>query len=243
MLIEIKKKEFPRATTVAEAARNWLHGVPVDPHSLFSDFYVERPQGDTAIQELIVKLTDAASTLLPAKYFFSGQRGCGKSTALVPLAKHPDIERVYFPFHFSIKNSADINDLDYRDILFLLAAEMLTQYKGEFPENLQEWQGVLAEKRSWLQSLAAWTGLSEAELDLHLVKLKFQKEPTSRQKIREALADNSTKTLDLIKSISAFIENQEGRLPLILIDDLDKPSVDQQEEIFFHNRNTFRTFA
>jgi len=62
-------------------------------------------------------------TFLPAsEFFFSGHRGCGKSTELLHLLSNPEISKKYWPINFSIREEADIIDIDFRDVLLAMAA-------------------------------------------------------------------------------------------------------------------------
>lgn len=96
-------------------------------------------------------------------------------------------------------------------------------------------EGLRAEEKSWLETIRGKLGLEEIEINATFVKAKF-KEPEPRKTIRELIGADAAKTLSLIRSLAAFIRVQEeGRGPLILIDDLDKPELRFQEAIFFDN--------
>src|SRR3989304_543875 len=98
--------------------RAWLNfelHLPLEPgpNGEPNPFYVDRPGNPTARleRELLREYRQ------PPKYFFSGHRGCGKSTELRRLAVNPNILAKYCPIHFTIRDEADINNLDYRDVL------------------------------------------------------------------------------------------------------------------------------
>ena len=82
----------------------------------------------------------------PPKFFFSGHRGCGKSTELQHLLSNPDIQKKYWPINFSIREEADIVDIDFRDVLLAIAGRLFREYRrkgGELPDQL------LAELNTW----------------------------------------------------------------------------------------------
>jgi hypothetical protein len=204
-------------------------------------FYVDRPGNPVG------QLEDAllAPFWSPPKFFFSGHRGCGKSTELLRLAANPQIRAKYWPVHFSIRDMADIYDLDFRDVLLAIGTQMYQDYRdkgGRLPQQL-------------LKELDAWRGKIETEVqiieqgrvsDLELeagldaffgnAGLKMKLEPATRQTLRQVFERNITELIGIINLVATTIQSQEERLPLILIDDLDKPDLESAREIFHGRR-------
>jgi hypothetical protein len=113
-------------------------------------FYIDRPGNP------IAELTDAlmAPFYRPPKFFFSGHRGCGKSTELQHLLSSPQLRTKYWPIHFSIRDETDIIDIDFRDVLLAIGGRLFTEYKkrgGELPDQL-------------LKELESWRGKVEKEV-------------------------------------------------------------------------------
>ncbi|MCZ7667841.1 MAG: hypothetical protein M5U34_11820 [Chloroflexi bacterium] len=97
------------------------------PDGAQNPFYVQRPGNPTG------ELEDAllAPYFKPPKFFFSGHKGCGKSTELRRLSDNAEIQQKFWPVHFTIRDEADINDLDFRDVLLAIGGQMYRQYREE----------------------------------------------------------------------------------------------------------------
>ncbi len=131
--------------------RAWLNfelDLPLKPekNGKPNPFYIDRPGNP------IAELTDAllAPFYRPPKFFFSGHRGCGKSTELLHLLSNPEIQKKYWPINFSIREEADIIDLDFRDVLLAIGSRLFREYRkkgGDLPEQLLKelysWQGKI----------------------------------------------------------------------------------------------------
>src|SRR5258706_3378914 len=135
--------------------RAWLNfelDLPLKPgpNGETNPFYIERPGNP------INELTDAllASFHRTTKFFFSGHRGCGKSTELLDLLRNPEIEKKYWPINFSIREETDIIDIDFRDVLLAIGSRLFREYRkkgGELPSQL-------------LKELNSWKGKVEREI-------------------------------------------------------------------------------
>jgi len=66
--------------------------------------------------------------------------------------------------------------------------------------------------------------------------LKMKLEPTTRSLIRQVIDRDITGLIGVINSIARAVRKQEGKIPLILIDDLDKPSLKEAKSIFQEHR-------
>ena len=60
----------------------------------------------------------------PPKCFFSGHRGCGKSTELNRLAADERIKQKFFVVKYLARDVCDINNLNYVDVLFSIGAQL-----------------------------------------------------------------------------------------------------------------------
>ena len=226
--------------------RAWLNfelDLPLKPgkNGKPNPFYIDRPRNP------ISELTDAllAPFYRPPKFFFSGHKGCGKSTELLHLMSNPEIARKYWPINFSIREEADIIDLDFRDVLLAIGGRLFREYRkkgDELPEQL-------------LKELNGWKGKVEKEIttilegqntDIELsaainaffvnAGLKMKLEPATRVELRQVVENDITGLISIINHIATAIYSREHRIPLILIDDLDKPDLDKARQIFHDRR-------
>lgn len=235
--------EYLKATDFDRAWLNFELDLPLKPgpNGKSNPFYIDRPSNP--INELIDALL--ASFYRPPKFFFSGHRGCGKSTELLHLLSNADIQKKYWPINFSIREETDIIDLDFRDVLFAIGSRLFREYRkkgGVLPDQL-------------LKELNGWKGrvekhittkldgrLAEIELGASVdaffanAGLKMKLEPATRTELRQIVETDITGLIAIINHIAAAIYTKERRIPLILIDDMDKPDLDRARTIFHDHR-------
>ena len=226
--------------------RAWLNfelDLPLKPgkNGKPNPFYIDRPGNP------IAELTDAllAPFYRPPKFFFSGHKGCGKSTELQHLLSSKTLLKKYWPVNFSIREDTDIIDIDFRDVLLAIGGRLFREYRkrgGELPDHL-------------LKELNTWKGRVEKEISTvtdgrnHISELsggieafffnaglKMKLEPATRVVIRQVVQNDITGLIGLINHISSAIYSQEHLIPLILIDDLDKPDIEKARAIFHDRR-------
>jgi hypothetical protein len=208
-------------------------------------FYVERP--DTVMSRLKRRLLRQSQN--PPKYFLSGHRGCGKSTEMHRLAADSDIVGKYWPVHFSIRDHADLNDIDFKDVLLALGGQLYTQYRAQgkrldpqLQKELDTWHGELEEEIA-TQLSGRMAGELGAEVSTLFAKIssKIRLEPKTRHIIRQILDRDVTGLIALINKVTTEILSQEKKLPLVLIDDLDKiTDLDRARQIFIHQQDVLR---
>ncbi len=177
------------------------------------------------------------------KYFFSGHRGCGKSTELNRLAADPDIMEKFFIVKYSVKDICDVHNLNYIDVLFSIGAQLYIQYTGAGKELRPE---LIAELEGWknniIEKITEESSSIEASVSGGLktfflsVMAKIKSEDITRKKIRETIEPNLSDLIDKINLLIADIEGKEKKSVLVLIDDLDKPSLEQAKSIFYDNQ-------
>lgn len=232
----IMAKDFDRA---------WLNfelDLPLKPgkNGETNPFYINRPGNP------IAELEDAllAPFYRPPKFFFSGHRGCGKSTELLHLMSNSKIIEKFWPINFSIREEADIIDLDFRDILLSIGGRMFREYRkdgGKLPEQLLKelntWRGKVEEEVKTIRGLPVEYELG-AGMEAFFVNagLKMKMEPKTRSEIRQVFERDITGLISVINNIATAIYSKEKRIPLILIDDLDKPELEKARAIFHDRR-------
>jgi len=210
------------------------------PNGAPNPFYIARP--GNPIAELVDALM--APFYRPPKFFFSGHRGCGKSTELLHLMANPGIQKKYWPVNFSIREEADIIDMDFRDILLAIGSRMFRDYRkagGRLPDQLLKelngWRGKVEEEVKTIHAGRAGFEIG-AGLDSFFANtgLKMKLEPATRAELRQVFEKDITGLITVINNIATAIYSKEHRIPLILIDDLDKPNLDEARAIFHDRR-------
>jgi hypothetical protein len=226
--------------------RAWLNfelDLPLKPgrNGKANPFYINRPGNP------IAELTDAllAPFYRPPKFFFSGHRGCGKSTELLHLTSNPEIQKKYWPINFSIREEADIIDIDFRDILLAIGSRLFREYRkkgGELPDQLLKelngWKGKVEKEVSTILDGRVSNIEVGASIDAFFASagLKMKLEPATRIELRQIVETDITGLIAIINHIAAAIYSAERRIPLILIDDMDKPDLEKARAIFHDRR-------
>ncbi|MEW5987275.1 MAG: hypothetical protein AB1791_11615 [Chloroflexota bacterium] len=235
--------EYKVAADLDHAWLNFELDLPLEamPGGAPNPFYVNRPGNPAARleRELLRPYRQ------PPKYFFSGHRGCGKSTELRRLAAQPAILAKYWPIHFTIRDEADVNNLDYKDVLLAVGGRMFRAYReqgGKLPDQLlrelDTWRGQVEE----VVTIVTAGRIPEADLEGKLnlffgeAGLRVKLEPTTRRELRQAIERNVAGLISVINNIATVIQAKEKRPPLVLIDDLDKPDLDAAKAIFYERR-------
>ena len=233
----IVAKDFDRA---------WLNfelDLPLKPgkNGQTNPFYVNRPGNP------IAELTDAllAPFFRPPKFYFSGHRGCGKSTELLHILSNPEIQKKFWPINFSIRDEADIIDIDFRDILLAIGSRLFRTYRkagGELPDQLlkelNSWRGKVQKEINTTLTGPVSEYEIGASIDAFFVNagMKMKLEPATRVELRQVFEKDITGLIAVINSIAAAIYVREKRVPLILIDDMDKPELSAATAIFHDQR-------
>jgi hypothetical protein len=225
--------------------RAWLNfelDLPLEPgpKGKPNPFYVDRPGNPTT------RLERALSRPFrqPPKYFFSGHRGCGKSTELRRIAVNPAVQARYWPVHFTIRDEADVNNLDYKDVLLAIGGKMFRQFQDEGGEldrqllkELDAWRGKV-EREVTITSDRVVEGELSGKLSAFFAEAggKIKLEPRTRDILRQVIERDVTGLLDVLNNIAIGIHARTKRLPLVLIDDLDKPDLTLARAIFHDHR-------
>ena len=177
----------------------------------------------------------------PPTYFFSGHRGCGKSTELNKLAADEEINKKFFIVKYSVKDVCDVHNLNYVDVLFSMGAQLYAQYsdagKKLTPKLINEldgWGSSVVQELEKTNSggISIEGGIRAIFLSL---QAKIKSEHTTREIIRKQIEPRLSELIDKINMIIADIEGKEKRKVLVIIDDLDKPGLEQAKEIFYNN--------
>jgi len=235
--------EYIQATDFNRAWLNFELDLPLTPgvNGKANPFYIDRPGNP------IAELTDAllAPFYRPPKFYFSGHRGCGKTTELLHILTNPEIKRKFWPINFSIREETDIVDIDFRDVLLAIGGRMYREYRkagGNIPEELlkelNSWRGKVEQEVRSVMSGSANGYEIGASLDAFFINagMKMKLEPKTRVELRQVFEKDITGLIHIINAIGAAIYAREKRIPLLLIDDLDKPDLEKATSIFHDRR-------
>lgn len=235
----MNKIQYQKAFDFDQAWLNFELDMPLAPVNAYevNPFYVQR--ADDPIPAIIDELM--APYYNPPKLFLSGHRGSGKSTEAFHLLAKTEITEKYWPVYFSIRDSADLIDLDYRDVLLAIGGILYRQFHkmgGKLPsgllKELDKWRGKVEEEITTIKS-GKVTGVElGAGLEAFFTNASFRMrmEPKTRRVIRQVIAANVNGLVDSINKIVNAIRDIDGRLPLVIIDDLDKVTMETSQSIF-----------
>ncbi len=214
----------------------WSNFDPLYPLPADCPFYVERE--DKPLNKL--KRALLREHRQPPKYFFSGHRGCGKSTELNRLAVDDEINQKFFVVKYSVKDICDVNNLSYIDVLFSLGAQLFIEYsdsgkelRPELIKALENWKNDVVEQVR--EEIESFETSIEGGLKAFFISVlsKFRSEDNTTKTIRTKIEPRLSELIEKINLIVADIEGKEKKKVLVLIDDMDKPNLAQAKKIFY----------
>lgn len=183
---------------------------------------------------------------------FSGYKGCGKSTELNKLQY--EIEHDFIVVNFSVRHELDIINLTYIDLfvitmekLFYAVADHGIEIDTRLFTSIREWS-----RTEELQTISDLTGEAlvetggEASLGIRgfarffgKMRLAGRASSTTRKTIIDNIEPRVSDFIghcnDLIREIRRNLEQCGKKGLLIIMEDLDKLSVEKAEELFFNH--------
>ncbi|MHC1611105.1 MAG: hypothetical protein ACXQTW_05865 [Candidatus Methanospirareceae archaeon] len=189
------------------------------------EYYVERASP-------VKSLANIFSSEKPLKYLFVGSRGNGKSTELNRLSEF--VSDTLFVVSFSVKDKLNLFDVDYADILLVIATEIYESVSDKLSKQLRDyldaWSEKIVERVKEKQS-----GLEFGAGFWAIVNLagKVKTQATTREVTREVMKPRLSDFIDAINRIIADAERELGKKILVIIDDLDKINLEKGEELFY----------
>jgi hypothetical protein len=188
-------------------------------------YYVKR---DSPVKSI----ADILSSEKPLKYLFVGSRGNGKSTELNRLSEL--VADTLFVVSFSIKDKLNLFDVDYADILLVIATEIYEsvsdKLSAELTDYLDKWSEKIVERAKEKQK-----GLEFGAGFRAIVNLagKVKTQVTTREVTRDVMKPRLSDLIDAINKIIIDAEKELGKKILVIIDDLDKVNLEKGEELFY----------
>jgi len=171
----------------------------------------------------------------PLKYLFVGSRGNGKSTELNRLSEILEDDLLIVPF--SIRDKLNLYDIEYSDILLIIAAEIYERVSEnvelsiKLSDYLDSWsEKVIENEKSLGLSAEAKAGFAAFVFN---ITGKMKTEASTREVTRKVIQPQLS---DLIYAVNKIIIEAEERLDkniLVIIDDLDKVNLEKGEELFY----------
>lgn len=175
------------------------------------------------------------SSRRPLKYLFVGSRGNGKSTELNRLTELLEEDLLIVPF--SIRDKLNLYDIEYSDILLIIAAEIYEKVSEEvklsskLSDYLDSWsEKVIENEKSLGLSAEAKAGFAAFVFN---ITGKMKTEASTREVTRKVIQPQLS---DLIYAVNKIITEAEEKLDkniLVIIDDLDKVNLEKGEELFY----------
>ena len=186
----------------------------------------------------------------PLARLFAGHRGIGKTSELKRLKgmleKGEEGQQPFQVIFFDAANSLDFNDLEFSDLLILIAKELLEQLQDNEQTGfvLQTAADYLVSRWQQLWDLLLKeVKIKEAQADLlgfATLTLELKNRPSARKAIRDKIELLAT---DLLQGINQLLDEanaslqKQGKAGLILIvDGLDKISLREVDGTNTHNR-------
>jgi hypothetical protein len=189
------------------------------------EYYVKR-------ESPVKSLADILSSEKPLKYLFVGSRGNGKSTELYRLSEL--VNGKLFVVSFSIKDKLNLIDVDYADILLVIATEIYESVSDKLSAKLKHyldgWSEKIVERvKEKQKGLEFGAGFSA------IVNLagKVKTQVTTREVTRDVMTPRLSDLIDAINKIIFDAEKELGKKILVIIDDLDKVNLEKGEELFY----------
>jgi len=221
----------------------------------FDKFFVETD--DARGQNSAMFLSDffLANIDEPKKVLFMGHRGSGKSTELYRFGKY--IENEYKVVNFSIKEEADIRDLEYADMIFVILRKLYHEaVKDEIPldeyvlDNLDHyWNDEklienLKINKANIETDGNIKGGVWNFISLHIsgvLSTGSESKTVVRDHIKPRLSQLITGANDFIRNITLEYR-KKGKAVILIIEDLDKLDLAVAEELFLKRTNILTSF-
>lgn len=183
--------------------------------------------GSDLVKKMIRRLKNSRNENL--RYLFTGHLGCGKSSELLHLFDEIKKGTTFFPIYIDFEEYLDIQDTTLEDIFLGMFTEIASHCKECYQFKFRE------ESYSLFKKVAGFFGdfsvKGEVGLPFDVAKLNIEKlrqNPSLRQQIRNAIQENSTKSL--LGELNLFIQEVEAQLAqnteftrlVIIADSLEK---------------------
>jgi hypothetical protein len=186
----------------------------------------------------------------PQKVLFMGHRGSGKTTELWQVRKQ--LEPTFHVISFSIREETDIMDLKYMDLIFIVMKRLFDEVKAlkiklneaALDNLIDYWNNEKILEKTKTEKAEATT-TAEAKIgfltQLTLgVKGILSTGRETKELIRSHIEPRLSKLIDSINDLIFQVNqqlNNHNKVPIIIIEDLDKLEIPIAEDLFLNHRN------
>lgn len=240
-----------RAETLADVIRLFDPRKPLQGEALDS-FYINRPHNP--LERMRIYLQGLGLNNQPVKLLFTGHVGSGKSTELNKLATH--LENQFFIVNLDVRQSLNLSDLSYVDILLGLTTALfrrateesvLRQAPAQIATNVWEDIHVFIEHTIFgpvrpptpqaEASFSAKVNVLAAEFEA-----KFSQEASTRQVVREQMEGRVVELVDKLDFVARQVRDAYRRPVLFFVENTDKPDLDKARDLFVNHTHTLTNF-
>jgi len=189
-------------------------------------------RGDNLIEHYARSLR-RADPLNPVTRVFAGHMGVGKSTELLrlkQLLEQPrngdNPNRPFKVIYFDVRNTLDLNDLDFPDLLVCIAGEIQKQLRDANIPGFDATSTLLTNIWDGLKGLMKSEVTISGVIHFTQLAVELKNNATGRQKLREAIDAQSTSLLQAVNDllVEATVKlreaNHEGLV--LIVDGLEK---------------------
>ncbi len=183
------------------------------------------------------------------KIIFTGHRGSGKSTLLGQFCRQ--VQDRYFVMRFSISDMIEMSDVNHINILFAVAVQLMEEAENRsikisiktrkafylwFSEHTKF---EISEFQSALDIEAGIDGSATALIIKLFAKIKatLKANHVIREEIKTKFSSRISDLTGRIDDIATAIQASSGKEVLVVIDDLDKLSLEVVERVYHNNIN------
>jgi len=191
----------------------------------------------------------------PQKVLFLGHRGSGKSTELFRFGEY--LKDEFRIINFSIKDEADVADLEYSDLIFIILRKLYQQAKNDeiaINEHVLSNLDHYWHDKTLIESLRIEKAVAEADITVKggfwgfisaHVKGIFSIGSETKKVVRDFIRPRLSQLLINANNVIDDITTQygkRGKVPLLVIEDLDKLDLAIAEDLFLKRKNILTAF-
>ena len=258
MSVHIKK-----ATSLIDCINSFelepLRGIDYD--NMFCDTHEART-GDQHTDPILELIDTYEVTQGPRHTLLVGHTGCGKSTEMQTFIRHMQ-KRNALVIDISAKEKLDLRAATYIDLLLMV---MIYLVKAAVEDGLKIKEGAAKRLFHYWKSITERESLKETSIggkldfgvNVESSKIPFIKplveffgnlgatlttETVTRNAIKTIIEPEISEFIDILRDVSAnisdaLIKHNRPKIPIMVVDDLDKLEVSQAMELFYRHGST-----